>query len=172
MLSLEFIQQNFPKGKLTTVSGRPASGKTSFGISLAMTLVEAKHNPIFFSMETPKANVVSRAKFHLKDVQTTAKVDDLLIDDTPSCDVNYVRQVVEANSVDFVIIDYLQLMYADECSSREEEMNKITNELQTLASERNIPVVVISQLRRTAQTKAFCYVQEKDEVHPAFMITN
>lgn len=40
MISQNFIESNFPKGKLTLVGGPPAVGKTSFAISLANSMAE------------------------------------------------------------------------------------------------------------------------------------
>ena len=40
MLTKKFIEKTFPKGKLTLVGGHPAMGKTSFAISLTISLAE------------------------------------------------------------------------------------------------------------------------------------
>ena len=38
MITQDFIEQNFPKGKLTLIGGRPSMGKTSLLTSLALNL--------------------------------------------------------------------------------------------------------------------------------------
>lgn len=38
MITNKFIEKTFPKGKLTLIGGHPAMGKTSFAISLTISL--------------------------------------------------------------------------------------------------------------------------------------
>lgn len=65
MINSSFIQENFPKGKLSVVLGRPAAGKTSMAVSLAQVLVSDGNHPIFFSMEMSKEMLVTRFAAHM-----------------------------------------------------------------------------------------------------------
>lgn len=44
MLTEKFIEKNFPKGKRTLVGSRPVMGKTSFSISLTISLTNRVEN--------------------------------------------------------------------------------------------------------------------------------
>lgn len=57
MISTEFIEQNFPKGKLSIIGGRPATGKTSLLISMAISLASQGHSSLFFSPELSEAQL-------------------------------------------------------------------------------------------------------------------
>lgn len=45
-MNSNFIQKNFPKGKLSVIHGRPAAGKTSMAVSLAQVLAGMGQHPI------------------------------------------------------------------------------------------------------------------------------
>ena len=140
MINTSFIQNYFPKGKLTVVNGRPAAGKTSMAVSLVQSLATEGRLPIFFSMEMSKEKLAERFG---------DAVTNIHIQDTPSLGVSDIRKAVTNAKADFVIIDYLQLIKHEDNRSYEEEMQQIKNDLKTLATELDIPVVLLSQMSRT-----------------------
>lgn len=154
MINTNYIQKNFPKGKLTVVLGRPAVGKTSMAVSLAYELARDGHHPIYFSMEMSKEMLAQRFAAQMGAEVPTDVWANILINDTPSLKVSDIRKIVADQNIDFIIIDYLQLMTYDGCSSREEEQEQIKNELKALASELDIPIVMLSQMSRS-QVEAF-----------------
>ena len=159
MINTNFIQRNFPKGKLSVVHGRPAVGKTSMAVSLAQALARDGHHPIYFSMEMSKEMLAKRFAAQMGAEVPTDVWANILINDTPSVKISDIRDAIDGLSVDFIIIDYLQLMTCEGCSSRTEEQVHIKNELKVLASELDIPVVVLSQLSRS-QVEAFSELTE------------
>ena len=160
MINTNFIQRNFPKGKLSVVHGRPAVGKTSMAVSLAQALARDGHHPIYFSMEMSKEMLAKRFAAQMGAEVPTDVWANILINDTPSVKISDIRDAIDGLSVDFIIIDYLQLMTCEGCSSRTEEQVHIKNELKVLASELDIPVVVLSQLSRS-QVEAFNELTEQ-----------
>ena len=153
MINSSFIQENFPKGKLSVVLGRPAAGKTSMAVSLAQALVSDGNHPIFFSMEMSKEMLVTRFAAHMGSEEPVVVWENTLVNDTPSLKVSDIREAINNVSVDFIIIDYLQLMTCEGCCSREEELGQIKSELKAIASERNIPIVLLSQMSRAQEEK-------------------
>ena len=83
----------------------------------------------------------------------------LYIDDTPSLSVfelrTKARRLVREHNVKFIIIDYLQLMNASgmKYGSREQEVSLISRSLKQLAKELNIPIVALSQLNRSVESR-------------------
>ena len=59
------------------------------------------------------------------------------------------------HNVSFIIIDYLQLMNASgmKFGSREQEVSMISRSLKQLAKELNIPIVALSQLNRSVESR-------------------
>jgi replicative DNA helicase len=88
------------------------------------------------------------------------------IDDTPSLGVLEIRAKVRRLQAEYernlapgtgkriglVIVDYLQLM-SGHGSSREQEISEISRGLKRLAKELNVPVVALSQLNRSVETR-------------------
>ena len=130
MINTNFIQRNFPKGKLSVVHGRPAVGKTSMAVSLAQALARDGHHPIYFSMEMSKEMLAKRFAAQMGAEVPTDVWANILINDTPSVKISDIRDAIDGLSVDFIIIDYLQLMTCEGCSSRTEEQVHIKNELK------------------------------------------
>lgn len=159
MINTNFIQKNFPKGKLSVVHGRPSAGKTSMAVSLALELAGKGRHPFFFSMEMSKEML---AKEFVAQMGAEVPADiwaNILINDTPSLKVSDIRETVANQNIDFIIIDYLQLMTCEGYNSRAEEQEQIKDELKVLASELDIPVVVLSQMSRS-QLEAFSELKE------------
>ena len=84
----------------------------------------------------------------------------LYVDDTPSLSVfelqTKARRLVREHGVRMIVIDYLQLMNASgmKFGSREQEVSNISRSLKQLAKELNIPIVALSQLNRSVETRA------------------
>ena len=83
----------------------------------------------------------------------------LYIDDTPSLSIfelrTKARRLVREHGVKIIIIDYLQLMNASgmKFGSREQEVSMISRNLKQLAKELNIPIVALSQLNRSVESR-------------------
>lgn len=84
----------------------------------------------------------------------------IYVDDTPAISVMEVRSKCrrlkrEAKALDLVLIDYLQLMSGrSDSERREQEISEITRSLKGLARDMNVPVIVLSQLNRSLESRA------------------
>ena len=146
MIGQSFIQDNFPKGKLIFVGGRPAIGKTSFALSLAISMAERNQKVIYFSLEMDREQLVKRIVLQNRHVAIS---ENFVICDTRTAKVSVVRSLLETQSFDYILIDYIQLMSADDQeSSREEEVSSIVCDLKNLARELDIPIIALSQVNR------------------------
>lgn len=64
------------------------------------------------------------------------------------------RQLKRKKGLGLIVIDYLQLMSAEEKGgNREQEIAKISRELKNLATELEVPIIALSQLSRTEGAK-------------------
>jgi replicative DNA helicase len=82
----------------------------------------------------------------------------VFIDDTPSLSIfdlrAKARRLVSQHGVKILIIDYLQLMTAGGAGgNREQEISMISRNLKALAKELSIPVIALSQLSRSVETR-------------------
>lgn len=82
----------------------------------------------------------------------------LYIDDTPSMGIGTlrarIRRFVRKQSINLVIIDYLQLLTTTKnTENRVQELSFITRSLKAIAKEFDIPVVALSQLSRAVEQR-------------------
>ncbi len=82
----------------------------------------------------------------------------IFIDDTPGITPLEIRakarRLKARHNIGLVIVDYLQLMSAGRnMESREREISMISRSLKALAKELNIPVIALSQLNRSVETR-------------------
>lgn len=146
MISQNFIESNFPKGKLTLVGGHPGIGKTSFAISLAISMAEQNQRVIYFSLEMTKEQLIKRIMRQNKHMTIE---ENITICDTPFAKMSDVRSQFELQSSDYILIDYVQLMKAENKElSGEDEVSSIVCELKNLARELRIPIITLSQISR------------------------
>ena len=165
-------------GWLMIIGGRPAMGKTTFVLNVAWNAY--KHfnkSGMFFSGEMsskqishlimatesgiPAADIKKNrvSQFQLEamfDTFREKKKNVFLIDDTANPALTHIlAEATKAkmqHDIDFVIIDYIQLVKATG-ASRHLEVGKISRELKALARNLNIPVIALAQLSRAVENR-------------------
>ena len=93
--------------------------------------------------------------------------DDLIIDDSSGITIdlfmakikkkNYERISRGKKPISIIFIDYLQLLYGSSqknSRNREQEISEISRKLKSLAKELNIPIIALSQLSRSVESRA------------------
>ncbi len=166
---------------LVIIAGRPAMGKTSFALSLAKNIAVDHNIPIaFFSLEMNNVQLVNRLISNVCEIPGSKMLSGqlspdewdrldkninllqgapLYIDDTPGLSIfelrTKARRLVREKGVKTIMIDYLQLMNANgmRFGSRQEEVSKISQSLKGLAKELDIPILALSQLNRSVETR-------------------
>ncbi|MCB9262652.1 MAG: replicative DNA helicase [Flavobacteriales bacterium] len=180
--SIDRITNGWQRSDLLILAGRPGMGKTAFVLSIARNAaVEHKKPVAIFSLEMSSLQLVTRLisgetelpgeKFRsgkLADYeweQLNARVQNLsdapiYIDDTPQLSIfdlrAKARRLKSNKGIEMIIIDYLQLMRADESNSkgnREQEISYISRSLKSLAKELDIPVIALAQLSRAVEQR-------------------
>ncbi|RYY12688.1 MAG: replicative DNA helicase, partial [Cytophagaceae bacterium] len=84
----------------------------------------------------------------------------IFIDDTPALSIRELRakcrRLKSQHDIQLIIIDYLQLMSGNDGGkggNREQEIASISRALKGIAKELNIPVIALSQLSRSVETR-------------------
>ncbi len=86
----------------------------------------------------------------------------LFIDDTPAINIFELRakcrRLKQHHNIELIIIDYLQLMSGGSpdgkgSGNREQEISTISRALKRIAKELNVPVIALSQLNRSVETR-------------------
>lgn len=157
---LDAVISEWQRGNFVVIGGRPAMGKTAFALSLAHNMAVERRMPLaMFSLEMSTDRLMNRLKKMYNQEGESPDIYDVpfYVDDTPSISVSGLqtkaRRLVSEQQVRLIMIDYVQLMTADDklCNSRREEMTIISHGLKSLAMELDIPILAFSQLNLPTQ---------------------
>lgn len=168
------------KGDLIIVAGRPSMGKTSFAMNLVeYAAISARAAVAVFSMEMPAEQLTMRmlsslGRIDQHKVRTGRLSDDdwprltsalnilgdtkIFIDDTPALTPTELRarcrRLKREHDLGLVVIDYLQLMQVPSTKeNRATEISEISRSLKALAKELRVPVIALSQLNRSLESR-------------------
>ena len=176
---LDNLLSGFQKSDLIILAGRPSMGKTALALNFARNCsVDGDVKVGFFSLEMSSQQLVERLitseskidshlvrtgklpKHEWKKLSESANVlseSSIYIDD--SADLNIMelrakaRQLKAEKDISILFVDYIQLLYAPNHESRQQEISYISRSLKALAKELNIPVVALSQLSRAVEAR-------------------
>ena len=170
----------FQKGDLIIVAARPSMGKTALALNLAMNSASVTPGAVaIFSLEMPAEQVATRilaakSKVEIQKLRTGTlndeewsriniaaqelKKQNFYIDDTPGIKVSDMyakcRKLKNDHGLYLVIVDYIQLIQASGRSeSRQQEVSEISRRLKAMARELDVPVIALSQLSRSVESR-------------------
>ena len=176
---LDDITSGFQKSELIIIAARPSMGKSSLVLNIAEHAGTKEKIPtLIFSMEMSAQQVAqnmlcSTAKIDAH-LLRTGKLDDnqfsnlslamgdlseseIYIDDTPGLGLLELRAKARRlklqHNIQMIIIDYLQLMEGRNAENRQQEISTISRGLKALARELEVPVIAVSQLNRSVETR-------------------
>lgn len=177
---LDAMTGGFQRSDLIIVAGRPSMGKTALCTNISYSIAKIHKLPVaIFSLEMSKDQLVQRllsseAKIESNRLRSgrisqseweplTVAIGTLselpvFIDDTPNITVTEMRskvrrlQAEQGGALGLVLIDYLQLMEGGS-ENRVQELSRITRSLKGLARELNVPVIALSQLSRSVESR-------------------
>lgn len=178
---LNTIINGFLPKKLYILAARPAVGKTSLALNMALNVAKAqKKNIFFFSLEMDREELTERflasisginsqvlkSSYILPEIKTIieSKREQLeklpiIIDDKPGLSISDLRTKIKAYSLYFgepslIIIDYLQLLCCKKRThSRQEEVASISRALKEMTKEFKAPILALAQLNRALEAR-------------------
>lgn len=179
---LDRMTSGFQAGDMVVLAARPSMGKTAFAVNIAEHVALNEGLPVaIFSMEMGASQLAVRIvgsigridQGHLR----TGKLTDeewprlteaieklrnisLHIDETPGLTTtelraNARRLARQCGKLGLIVVDYLQLMSGSSSSgeNRATELSEISRGLKMLAKELQCPVIALSQLNRSVETR-------------------
>jgi replicative DNA helicase len=162
---------------LIILAARPGMGKTALVLNMASNAMFAGKNVAVFTLEMSKEQLMGRVLASVSKVDSSRfrkgdlsdeeqdrlmegarrvyeRKEGLAIDETPGISLmelrSRCRRYHKECGIDFIVVDYLQLMTAGtgKPESREREISEISMGLKNLAKELNVPVIALAQLNR------------------------
>lgn len=174
----------FQPSDLIILAARPSMGKTALALNFAHNVaVQAKQPVLVFSLEMSKEQLVDRLLSMESGVDAwalrTGNLTDndferigqamgtlseaqIYIDDTPGITVSDLRTKARREAhqrpLGLIIVDYLQLMSGGSRFgndfNRVQEISEISRGLKGIARELNVPVLALSQLSRSVESRS------------------
>lgn len=176
---LDRLTDGFQPGELAIIAARPSLGKTALAVSLLVNIaVRGGVVAGFFSAEMSEVLIAQRflanaGRFDLglvrrgmiaksdgsRLLQAASELyhDQVLLNATPNIkltDLKGLARCMVRRGARILFVDYLTLIqHGDTRQPRHERVGEVSKQLKGLARELNVPVVVLSQLARTAEGK-------------------
>ena len=180
---LDSMTAGLQKGDLIVLAARPSMGKTAFALNIAEHVSVKEELPVLvFSMEMGASQLALRlvgslGRINQQNLRTGRLADDewgrlaeavdklgkvqMFIDETAALTVAELRARARRMARQFggtlglIIVDYLQLMSGSGGSdeNRATELGEISRGLKALAKELQCPVIALSQLNRSVETR-------------------
>lgn len=177
---LDKLTGGLQRSDLLILAARPAVGKTSLQLAIAHhAAVNAGKTVAIFSLEMSAEQLVQRLLAMETGVDAQrlrlGYIDDnewdqisrafgrlaeanIFIDDTASINIMELRsksrRLLAEHGLDFIVVDYLQLVSGRRTENRVQEISEISRGLKGLARELNVPVLALSQLSRAVESRA------------------
>ena len=182
-IDLDRMTSGLQAGDLVVLAARPSMGKTAFAINIAEHVALNEGLPVaVFSMEMGASQLAVRivgsiGRINQGHLRTGKLTDDewprlteaieklrnvsLHIDETPGLTPSELRANArrlsrQCGKLGLIVVDYLQLMSgssSDGGDNRATELGEISRGLKMLAKELQCPVIALSQLNRSVETR-------------------
>ena len=164
------------------IAARPAMGKTAFALNLATHVAMTQDKAVaLFNLEMSAeqlamrilssvgqlegfklrtGNLLNNDWKRINEAVSQLSNTNMVIDDTPGITIGEIRAkcrrlASSEKGLSLVLIDYLQLISGGKNygSNRQQEVSDISRSLKTLAMELNVPVIALSQLSRSVESR-------------------
>ncbi|MFA6321943.1 MAG: replicative DNA helicase [Candidatus Buchananbacteria bacterium] len=171
------------KSDLIILAARPSAGKTTLALDIARNVaIKGKETVGIFSLEMSKEQLVDRLlcseagvdlwKMRTGRLSDQGDDDDfsrinhamgmlseakIFIDDSANANIMEIRtkarRLQSEHGLGLIVIDYLQLMEGRSKENRVQEVSEISRNLKAIARELNVPVLALSQLSRSVESR-------------------
>lgn len=182
--NLDEHTNGFMGGQLIILAARPGCGKTSFAMNMVANIAHQQPEKVVavFNLEMSASELVSRLISNIANIdgeilKDGSNLDDqndmtkiwkaeavldqsnVYIDDTTLITAEQIlskcrRLKAQKGALDFVVVDYLQLMDSTSgYSSKQQQVADTSRAFKVLAKELKVPVLVLSQMSRSIEKR-------------------
>ncbi|KAA6226429.1 MULTISPECIES: replicative DNA helicase [unclassified Campylobacter] len=178
---LNSMTKGFKGGELIIIAARPSMGKTTLCLNFIDSVLKQDKGVVFFSLEMPALQILQRmlaAKtslalqkilagdlndeeyMQIQDACNEYEKCSFFIYDSGYVTVNDVRAITrklknQYKNLGLCVIDYIGLMMSNSnFSDRHLQVAEISRSLKLLARELDIPIIALSQLNRSLESRS------------------
>ena len=178
-MAFDQMTSGMQRGDLLILAARPSMGKTALALNIAINAWHHGHAVGIFSLEMSSEQLVLRmlsteaqiphqkirnasvsSEEWIELTNTAAQLAEakIYIDDSPSLNIMELRakarKLKAQANIELLVIDYLQLINSyQHHENRTQEISAISRALKALAKELDIPVLALSQLSRSLESR-------------------
>ncbi len=178
---LNSLTKGFKKGELIIIAARPGMGKTTLCLNFIDKILKLNKGVVMFSLEMPATQILQRmlaAKTsialqkiitgdlndneweRISDACNTLNEKEFYIYDSGYASINEVRSFLRKlksskENIELCVIDYIGLMMSSsKFTDRHLQVSEISRGLKLLARELNMPIIALSQLNRSLESRS------------------
>jgi replicative DNA helicase len=158
-LSVDELTKGLVKGEVIVIAGKTSRGKTTLAMNIANNIALRDYKVLFVTMEMTKVQLTSRyiyinggetEDYEKVATNTVYQLNDEL--DWKSID-GLIEHAKQQLNVDLVIIDHLHYFTREVDSRLAEDLGRITKELHKNAERHDVPIILISHVRKTDKSQ-------------------
>ncbi len=156
---IDELTKGFVGGELTVIAGKTSYGKTTLSINIANQVALAGTPVLFVTLEMTKAEITSRFMFinggDTEDYQSVAPI----VSFQATSELNWrsidrlVKKFVKQFTTGLIVIDHLHY-FTRELENVSEDLGRVTKELKKNAQDHNVPIILVSHVRKTGRGEA------------------
>ncbi len=177
---LDDATSGFQGSELIIVAARPSMGKTAFVCNVTLNVASTNRPVLLFSLEQSRLELAERLlcihgkidghklrqgeldgveQHTLMETADGLRQMPIFIDDVAGRTISQIAAIARRlkrrqGGLGLIVIDYLQLVEADERNiPREQQISSITRRMKFLAKDLDVPVVALSQLNRSVEQR-------------------
>lgn len=176
---LDLLTGGMHPGELVVIASRPAIGKTAFALNIVSKGLQKKIPTLIFSLDMSVQQIMHRivcsetyvdlVRLRKRIIQQdemaklfecarALKEAPLYIEQGFQLTINEIVDMslnaVSCHGIELIVIDSLQLIVgSNQYENKSVEISEIVKELKKMSGELNIPVVVLSQLNRSCESR-------------------
>lgn len=176
---LDDMLHGLQNGELVIIAARPSMGKTAIAMNIVENVAAKKIPVAVFSLEMSKQQLAqrmmcSRAAIDSQRVRkgmlrneeyqrlammvTELAKFPIWVDDTPGLTIMDLRakarRLALQRDIKLIMVDYMQLMEGTSgVESRQQQITEISRGIKGIARELNVPVICLSQLNRSSESR-------------------
>lgn len=177
---LNGLTSGFSAGDLIILAARPSMGKTSLALNIMLETAKVSNGVALLSLEMPREQIAFKMismisgiplqdirSGRIKELQKESFVNannlisrlNIVIDDTSVMTIGKIKsklkKIVAKNSgIKLIVLDYLQLVDANDNRDRHLQVSEISRGLKIIARELGVAIMALSQLNRSLESRA------------------